>query len=153
MQYAQGYAELGLLREAQAELDAIDAADRSSLPVLTAVAAARWAAKQWEPLVTAARELVQLAPQEESAWIGWAFALRELGRIAEARAVLLDAEPRHGKSSAVLHYNLGCYYCLLGEMDAARQRLETAFRMHPPFKAEAANDADLEPLWGEFVRE
>jgi hypothetical protein len=91
-----------------------------------------------------------VAPGEERGWIAWAFALRELGRVAEAKGVLLRAEPLHGTRSAVLHYNLGCYHCLLGETAEARGRLATAFRMHPPFRDEALEVPDLEAMWDEL---
>lgn len=150
LNYAKGYAELGLLRDAIAELEAIEAEDRQLPEVLAARVGVYWETKQWDALVEQARELARRAPQEERGWIGWAFALRELGCVVEAKAVLLEAEPLHGASSAVLHYNLGCYHCLLGELVDARQRLETAFRMHPPFKAEASKDPDLEAMHGEL---
>lgn len=150
VRYAEGYAGLGLLREAELELAAIDREDRHEPEVLGAQVTVRWEAKQWEPLVACAHALARRAPDEERGWIAWAFALRELGRVAEAKSVLLEAEPRHAATSAVLHYNLACYHCLLGEFPEARMRLQTAFRMHPPFKAEALRDADLEAMWGEL---
>lgn len=150
VKYAHGYAELGLFSDAQNELAAIDHKDRDRPEVLGAYVTLHWEAKQWEPLIEHAHALARRAPQQEKGWIAWAYALRELGRIAEARSVLLEAEPLHGGTSAVLHYNLGCYYCLLGELDEARLRLKTAFRMHPPFESEALLDRDLEALWSEL---
>ena len=150
VRYAQGYAELGLFREAENELDGIEPTECANPGVLVVRVTLHWEAKQWEQLVAFAGALARAAPQEEKGWIAWAFALRELGRIADARAVLLEAEPIHGRTSAVLHYNLGCYHCLLGEFEAARKRLHTAFRLHPPFKAEAGQDRDLEAMWAEF---
>ena len=150
VRYAQGYIGLGLLNEASDELEAIEEAERFLPEVLAAKLELHWEAKHWETLVSVARELVSLDPAQERGWIGWAFALRELGRVAEAKAVLFEAEPRHGATSAVLHYNLGCYHCLLGEMSEARSRLKRAFRMHPPFQTEAGEDPDLAALWSEL---
>lgn len=82
----------------------------------------------------------------ENSWIGWAYALRELEQVEEAREVLLKAEIRHGKASAVLHYNLACYDSLLGELASARARLATACRMDGRFKQAAKDDPDLRAL-------
>lgn len=148
--YAEGYAGLGLFKEARRELDAIDGEDRGLPAVLGARVSVEWEAKRWDALVAEASRLVAAAPGEERGWIGWAFALRELGCVAEAKAVLLRGEPLHGATSAVLHYNLGCYHCLLGEMADARARLATAFRLHPPFRDDAAEDPDLQLIWDEL---
>lgn len=150
VKYAQGYAELGLFREAHAELAAIDPLDAGLPEVINAHVSVTWEAKQWESLIEHAHYLARRAPKEERGWIAWAYALRELGRIAEAKSVLLEAEPLHGADSAVLHYNLACYHCLLGELAEARLRLRTAFRMHAPFKEDARKDRDLEAIWGEL---
>jgi tetratricopeptide (TPR) repeat protein len=148
--YAQGYAGLGLFKEAEAELAAIVAADRFLPEVVGARVDLHWEAKQWPALIEHARELTQRQPEEAKGWIAWAFALRELGCALEAKAVLLEAEPRHGKTSAVLHYNLGCYHCLLGEFEEARLRLQRAFKMHPPFRADAQEDPDLAAMRDEL---
>lgn len=141
---------LGLANEASDELESVDPADKFLPIVLGARVELHWELKQWELLVATARELAGLDPGQERAWIGWAYALREVGRIADAKAVLLDAEAWHGAASAVLHYNLACYHCLLGEMAEAKSRLETAVRMHPPFRAEAREDPDLLEMRGEL---
>ncbi len=150
VKYAQGYLGLGLFNEAADELEAIEAEDRFLPAVMAVRLELYWESKQWQNVIRTARELVAADPGCERAWIGWAFALREVGQIAEAKAVLLEAEPRHGPNSALLQYNLGCYHCLLGELSEARSRLKQAFRMHPPFKDEAAEDPDLEALWAEL---
>lgn len=151
IRYARGYIELGLLNEAADELEAIPFAERFVPEVLAVRGELHMAAKHWELLIGVAKELTKRAPDLEQGWIYWAFALRELQRVAEAKAVLLEAEPRHGKTSATLHYNLACYHALLGELPEARARLETAFQLHPDFKSAAREDRDLESLWGELT--
>ncbi len=152
VRYARGYLELGLLNEASDELEAVDFSDRFLPDVLAVRGELHLAAKHWELLTGVGRELTTRAPAVEQGWIYWAYALRELQRIAEAKAVLLEAEPRHGRTSATLHYNLACYHALLGEMGEARARLKTAFRMHPEFKEAARADPDLKSLWDELSR-
>jgi len=100
--------------------------------------------------VAVARELVQQDPKSLKGWIHWAYALRELDRISEAKAVLLEAEPHHWERCALLHYNLACYHSLLGELDAARARLRKACRMDAHWKDQARTDPDLKALHGDL---
>lgn len=146
--YARGYVGLEMLRHAATELDAIAPADQSLPEVLGVRVDLHMAARQWEKVVDVGRRLAEAYPETEHAWIGWAYALRELNRIAEARAVLLEAEAHHGRTSAVLHYNLACYDALLGSLKSARARFAKACRMEKRFKEEGRNDPDLKALWG-----
>jgi len=146
VQYALGYIGLGLMSEAGAELDAITEAERGLAEVKAVRVDLHMAARQWRKVVIVASELARSHPEVENAWIGWAYALRELKRVAEAKAVLLQAEPRHGDSSAVLHYNLACYDSLLGELAGARKRLATACKMDGQFRVAAQDDPDLAAL-------
>ena len=147
VQYALGYLELGMLNEASEELEAVAFDDRFRPDVLAARIELGMTAKHWAVVVGLGQELTARAPELERGWIGWAYALRELGRVAEAKEVLLKAEPRHGAESATLHYNLACYHCLLGEREVARMRLTRACGMHPEFKESALEDPDLKALW------
>ncbi len=150
LRYARGYIELGLFNEAADELEGIEYADRFHPDVMAARIEVHLAAKQWAMVVDTACDLARKAPTIEVAWIHWAYALRELDRIAEAKAVLIEAEPRHGKSSALLHYNLACYHCLLEERREARKELKTAFAMDPELRSVARDDSDLKAIVSEL---
>lgn len=146
VEYALGYIALAMFRDAEAELNGI-AAEEQWHPLVRSV----WvdfylAQKEWRRTIVVARELARAHPAVENAWIGWAYALRELNCVVEASAVLLEAEPLHGETSAVLHYNLACYDALLGALDSARARLATACRMDAQFKLAAREDPDLAAL-------
>lgn len=145
--YARGYVGLEMLRQAEDELDAVAPADQSLPEVLGVRVDLHMAARQWEKVVDVGRRLAEAYPETEHAWIGWAYALRELNRIEEARAVLLEAEAHHGRTSAVLHYNLACYDALLGALKSARARFAKACRMEKRFKEEGRHDPDLKALW------
>ena len=147
VRYALGYTALGMLNEASDELEAVDFADRLSVPVLEAMLKLHFEAEHWETVVGVGRQLAQLTPENEEAWIYWAYALRELNRIEDAKAVLHEAEPLHGKRSGILHYNLACYLCLLGDVTGARERLSRACIMDKQWKAAALDDPELEQLW------
>jgi tetratricopeptide (TPR) repeat protein len=147
VRYARGYLGLDLLREADAELDAVPPAAQSLPEVLSVRVDLDMAAKRWDRVVEFGRRLAEAHPETEHAWIGWAYALRELNRIEEARSVLLEAEAHHGRTSAVLHYNLACYDALLGALKSARARFAKACRMETHFEDEGRRDPDLRALW------
>lgn len=141
--YALGYIGLAMFTQAAAELEGV-AAEEQLLPVVRSVRVDfHLAQRQWKKVVVVAGELARAHPDTENAWIGWAYALRELGRVEEARAVLVAGEPHHGKTSAVLHYNLACYDSLLGALTSAKTRLARACRMDAQFKVAARKDPDL----------
>lgn len=146
LQYARGYLELGLIKEAEEEINSIDGPDHLSLDVLRFRVDLHMAAKQWERVVAVARPVCAVAPGEANAWVHWAYALRELNRVEEAREVLLQAEPLHAESEPVIHYNLACYASLLGDLAEARRRLELAFQAGDEWKEAARTDPDLEAL-------
>ena len=141
--YALGYIGLGMLKHAAAELKLIAKTDQAQADVLSVRVELLMAAREWEGVIELAGPMARAHPQVESAWIGWAYALRELNRVAEARAVLLEAEPQHGATSAVLHYNLACYDSLLGDLPSARRRLATACKMDARLREDGAKDPDL----------
>jgi Flp pilus assembly protein TadD len=147
LRYAAGYLELEMTTEASAELEAIAFPDQLAPPVLAVRIELHMAGKEWEKVASIGAQLARIKPAEERAWISWAYALRELQQVGEARAVLLEAEALHGKTSAVLHYNLACYYCLLGDVDTARKRLAQACAMEPGFTEGARTDPDLQRLF------
>lgn len=146
VRYASGYTQLGMFAEAVNEIQSVAPEDRFAPAVLTAQVNLCLETKEWDAAAAIGRSLATDAPELEVGWISCAFALRELGRIAEARDCLLQAEPRHGTTSALLHYNLACYYSLLGELVTARARLERACEMEPKFKKDALEDPDLDAL-------
>ena len=146
LEYARGYMELGLLEEAESELDAIAEDDQSALDVLELRVDLHMELKQWPRVVGTAQLVCEKKNTCDRAWIAWAYALRELQRIEEAKAVLLRAETWHGSKSGVLHYNLACYHCLLGEMEEAERRLKRACILDPSWRAVALEDSDLKTM-------
>lgn len=145
--YARGYLALGLNDEAACELAHLTLVDLEHTDSVDVLVDAGMETKNWPAVVNSAQELAQRRPTEDKGWIAWAFALRELNRIAEALDVLLRAEALHGDTCAVLHYNLACYYSLLGEVAEARRRFARATKMHPPFKVDGRADPDLATLF------
>jgi Flp pilus assembly protein TadD len=150
VQYATGYIGLGLLEQAEAELATIPDAERELPEVLAAHAELAMAAKRWTDVVRFARRLTEVEPGDVQGWVSWAYALREMQQIREARSVLLQIDATHGDDHAIVPYNLACYYCLLGELETARRYLSKACEMDPHFKESLANDSDLTELRADF---
>lgn len=147
LSYAYGYIELGLLNEAATELELIAFEERLSASVLSAKLALYMAAEQWDMVETVAKPLASSPVSNAEVWIQWAYAVRRLRGVSEAREILLKAEPAHGKTCAILHFNLACYECLLGNLEGSRQRLRTACEMDKQCKQMALDEPDLKALW------
>ena len=152
LEHAAGYLALGLVNQASDELEAIEGMDRLSAEVMSARVDLYVTAKQWDLLLAVSRELARLRPEDEHGWIHWAYALREMNRVAEAKVVLLEAEPMHGKTCAALHHNLACYACLLGDNEEAKRRVMEACRLGGEWQKTAREDPDLKGLWDEPPR-
>lgn len=150
LEYVQGYLSLGMVNDAAAELDLINARDQESDEVLEITIDLYSMRQDWERAVTAARDYAQRHPGEPKGWISWAFALRRFKSIAEAELVLLQAEQQIGATCALVHYNLACYRCQLGDRAGALHRLARACRMDPHWKSAALKDPDLDPIRDEI---
>lgn len=146
IEYGRGYLELGLLEDAQAELNEIPENEQSDLDLLELRVDLHMELKHWERVVSTAQLVCEQRPRQERPWIAWAYALRELQRIEEAKTVLLRGEEHHGAKCGVLHYNLACYYCLLGELTEADRRLKRACILDRSWREVALEDPDLKAL-------
>lgn len=139
-----------MLKEAAEELAAIEGDDRESVDVRRVRVDLAMEAKQWKRVVELAGPIAEVLPKDEQVWISWAYALRELQQIVEAREVLLKAEKVHGHKSAILHYNLACYACLLSHLEEANKRLKRAIKLDKRFEDEWDKDPDFKKLLDVF---
>jgi tetratricopeptide (TPR) repeat protein len=143
--HARGYRELGLLKEAQRELECISDVHASESEVLIEQAALGQESGAWEKLANACRALVQRHPEDVGWWIMWAYGARRSTSLTDAEKILLEAEVLHA-SDATIQFNLGCYACQLGNLAAAYVRVQKAIALDPQYRSLAKSDADLEPL-------
>ncbi len=149
---AEGYAELGMHEDADAELERVTP-DARHLPEVLAVRVEIYRAlKKWELLRAVAKELALFAPDEPHWPVMWAYATRRAESIEAARTILLVAVERQ-PGVAIFHYNLACYECQLGELEVAKARLRHAFKLDERYRAMAMGDEDLEPLWDTIAAE
>ncbi|MES2508018.1 MAG: hypothetical protein V4599_15050 [Verrucomicrobiota bacterium] len=142
---AQGYVELGLHEEAQAELahlppSAAERADVIELSVLCHMGDRRWA-----EALALTQKLCVLEPEEPGGFIHAAYCLHELGRTTEALD-LLGRGPAALRTKPVYYYNLGCYLACLGEDEKALNLLKQSFEMDGSLRSHARKDPDLDRL-------
>jgi tetratricopeptide (TPR) repeat protein len=148
---AEGWFELGNHPEALSELNLVSTAEQGRVEIL----GLRWSIsaqlKLWEDCVGIAASIIELAPKNVFGWIHRSYALHELKRTSEARDLLQPALKRFPKNETI-PYNLACYECQLGDVDAARDWLCRAMKLKKPeeLKAQALDDPDLKPLWAEI---
>ena len=95
---------------------------------------------------TVAGRLAAHDPADAQWAISLAYATRRAQSIEAAKCILLEAVERLPEEP-ILHYNLACYECQLGELEVAKARLAHAFELEPKCRLMALDDGDLAPLW------
>ncbi len=143
---AQGYAELGMIPDALAELDDIAPEFRSRLEAYVLRLEILQAAKRWPEGASAGREALELFPGCGALYLMTAFAVRRSQGLEEAKALLTSAENLLAED-AMFHYNLGCYECLLGNRRVAETRLLRALHLDPKYREIGMKDEDLQAMW------
>jgi Flp pilus assembly protein TadD len=150
---AIGWLGLGNVAEAVAELEKIVPQFQSHPDVLAVQFDIHAAAGKWDAAAEIAGTLTRLEPEEPGAWISLAYATRRKtsGGIPQARAILIQAQ-RTFLREKIIAYNLACYDCQLGNMDAAKAWLDKACTLGDAHKIKrmALEDPDLEPLWSDL---
>ena len=146
LQAAVGYLELGMLAEANEEIENLSPDLKTSSPVLGVRLEIYRAAEKWPLMEVVARELWKRHSDEPVNWNDLAWAVRRADSIKSAHSILLDAVERF-PSDAMTHFNLGCYACQLGDIEEAKERVGKAIELDAKFKLLALDDPDLEPLW------
>jgi predicted Zn-dependent protease len=146
---AEGYADLGMLDDALAELDELDPNEQDHLETLRMRVEIVLRKRDWRSALRFSLRACQLYPNEPSGFIHAAFCLHEVGRTQEAKQTLLDG-PAKLLDEPVYYYNLGCYDAVLGNLDQAKAYLRASFRLDKSFRDMAKNDPDLERIRDEL---
>lgn len=145
LSHAQGYLELGMLKQAAAELEKVPAEAQVAYEYIALRAALLQEQQAWKPLSRVAEHLVRLKPEEPSGWVIWAYATRRGENLPAATKILEQAELLH-PTSATIKFNLGCYACQRGGLAAAQLYIDQAIALDKSFRALALSDPDLAPL-------
>jgi predicted Zn-dependent protease len=142
---ACGYAELGMIRESLAELNAIESPFQNRPEVLQMRLHHLMREKKWARALIVSRKLCRVAPQCSAGFLHAGFCLHELGKTAEAKKLLLKG-PVALLKEPIYYYNMGCYDALLGNVKSAQVHLLTSFKMDSSFRAIAKRDPDLKAV-------
>lgn len=143
--HVRGYLELGMVKEARAELEAIPDDEARRPEVVALRVGMLQATENWRQLRRYAQTLVELDPTEAGWWIIWAYAVRRATSVKAAEKILLEAEHHHPQD-ATIQFNLGCYACQLGDLAAAKGRVVRAIALDSAYLKSALEDPDLQPL-------
>ena len=146
LQAAIGYLELGMILEANDEIENLAPEIKTSSPVLGVRLEIYRTAEKWELMEVVARELWKRHKDQALFWNHLAFAVRRSTSLESASAILSEALVKFPEDSLTL-FNMGCYDCQLGDLESAKARVGEAIKINPDWKIQALDDPDLEPLW------
>lgn len=149
LRFANGYRILEMFEDAECELLKIPEGERlDDGPLAIKVALFQdWG--KWEKMREAARLLRQRHPDDAGWWVAEAYATRRSVSIEDARILLDEGVSLHPETPCI-HYNLGCYACVLGNREEALQRVRSAIAFDPKYQYMALQDEDLKELRSEL---
>lgn len=146
---AEGYIELGMLEEADVELEKVDA-DCSAFSHVLALKLCIYAGlAEWKLMAAVARKLTQHDPSDVQWVIWWAYAAGKGQSVERAKAILIRALRAHPNDPRI-HYALCCYENRLQHFNTARRHLARAIQLDFRLRLLGLEDQQLEPLWWEF---
>ncbi|HEY5706905.1 MAG TPA: hypothetical protein VIS96_15180 [Terrimicrobiaceae bacterium] len=143
---SSGYLELGMLEDAEKELEEIAPGDKNRNEVLGIRVALYMAGKKWNLAAAIASHLVKVEPENAGWWINLAYSVRRSESVEKAEAILLRAQGIHPKD-ALIAFNLACYASVTVRFEEAKARLQHAIALDKGVRALAIADEDLRPLW------
>ncbi len=144
---ASGYTSLGMYVDAWRELESLPRDLRGAESVLAAKIEILQKFGKWKYARELAESLARNFPANPRWWLAWSCSLRREDSVESARFILEEAVDVH-PSVALIHYNLACYSCVLGEVERCQRLLEQAFLLDESLKIAALLDPDLQKLRG-----
>lgn len=149
---ADGFADLQMWKRSQDLLDRIPEVWREHPLVMRCRLSLAMGQAAWAAAAALARTLSEREPGEVAHRVHLAYSVRRAESISAAREILLQARESF-PDEPILHFNLACYECRLGNLPAAREHLRRARELSPPCRELALQDDDLESLWPELESE
>ena len=143
---AEGYLYLGLYRDALKEIDLVHECEQEERDVLIARIRILLHLQRWTRAARLSARAECLYHDEDEFTVQRAFALHQMRKSEEAARVLLEA-PEWLRRTGILHYNLACYEARWGNLQVARQCVQTAIKLNSAIKKNARQDPDLAELW------
>jgi len=142
LSFARGYLELGMLRQAEDELDRLPASGHDLPAVMSLRSHVLVARRRWRRVVDHARRAVRLFPESPEYYIHAATAFDMLGRRDESRRVWASA-PDAVRTNGVAHLHVARFEARLGNVDAAREHLASALDLDPRLRSVVSRDPHL----------
>ena len=147
LEAADGFLALGMPMEAHDELESIAPEARHLSEMLEVRLGIFQTLERWELVQTVAATLTKRDPQNLRAWIAWATAERRQGRQDETRRVLSAGITANCGRSGELWIALACLECEAGNLDRAKEAVETAIKSDGNLRLRALDEPALAPLW------
>jgi Flp pilus assembly protein TadD len=145
IQAACGYAELGMMRQSLAELNAVEPELQNRPEVLHLRLHHLMLRKSWARALRVSQQLCRVAPKCSTGFLHAGFCLHQLGKTAAAKKLLLSG-PEALRKEPIYYYNMGCYEALLGNLQDAQAHLRISFKMDTSFRELAKIDPDLKSI-------
>ncbi|MCA1659136.1 MAG: hypothetical protein LC642_01130, partial [Verrucomicrobiaceae bacterium] len=101
--------------------------------------------KSWSRALRVSQLLCKVAPDCATGFLHAGFCLHQLGKTAQAKA-LLSRGPVCLLKDPIYYYNMGCYDALLGDVHGAQRNLQISFKLDSSFRELAKKDPDLKAL-------
>jgi tetratricopeptide (TPR) repeat protein len=133
LQAAIGYFGLGMLEEANNEIECIPPDQKNSSEVLGVRMEIYRAAEKWTLMEVVAREIWKRHKDQPVCWNDLAWATRRAVGIEKAFEILSQAV-QNFPEDAMTNNNLGCYQCKMGEIEKAQERVGKAIKLDGRFK-------------------
>jgi tetratricopeptide (TPR) repeat protein len=122
---AAGYCQLGMWHDADAELDEINPEHSAHSVVLVVRVEIYRGLQKWGLMREVSKRLFEFDPDDVQWRIALAFATRRAVSIEAAKEILCEAVRKFPKE-AVIFFNLACYACQLGDLEASKNYLRGA---------------------------
>lgn len=142
-----GWMELGNSEDALAELERIVPEYQSHPEVLLARFRLFSRARRLDGCMQIGATLIELAPDWSESWLAYCSALHWLTKTSEAYEVI-KPQLRKFPQNWMIHYDLACYACQMGNLQESKEWLEKACDLgnRRQIQRMALKDPDLRPM-------
>jgi predicted Zn-dependent protease len=142
----QGFCELKMWNEAWEELETLPPGARANPSVLNTRVHILMCMERWGDALELVEGMLARGATDPALLVIGSKAARMVKDFAKAKALLLRGESELS-GTGTFHYRLACAECQLGDLDAAKRRLERAFALDAELRAPSHEEPDLALLW------
>jgi lipopolysaccharide biosynthesis regulator YciM len=145
----EGYLELGMLDDARLEYNRLPVEAKRSAEGLSLLIEIHRADGNFADLKPLAERLCVIDSDNVDRWIDLALMLSEEAMLENARELLREALDRF-PDTALVHFHLARFECILGNLAVATEHLCRSQKLCPVCRVLALTDeADLLPIWAD----